>query len=109
MAEQGEISGGIVEGPLPFDIAVSATAAKAKKVISKVAGDFDILVIPNLECGNILTKALDAFASAMSLGIILGAFVPIILTSRSASAYSRAGSCILAKFFVYATKNIRHC
>ncbi len=96
----GEISGGIVEGPLSFDIAASKRAAEAKKIHSEVAGDFDVLVVPNLECGNILTKALDIFAGAMSLGIILGAKVPIILTSRSASARSRAGSCVLAKFIV---------
>jgi len=100
MAANNEITGGLIEGPLSFDIAASKKAAEAKKVHSDVAGDFDILVVPNLECGNILTKALDIFAGATSLGIILGAKIPIILTSRSASARSRAASCVLAKYIV---------
>lgn len=104
MVERGQIKGGIVDGPLSFDLAVSMDAAKAKKVQSEVAGDFDVLVMPNLECGNILTKCLDSFAGATSLGVILGAKVPIVLTSRSASGMSRALSCMLAKFYVHSQK-----
>jgi len=99
MAERGQIRGGIIDGPLAFDLAVSERAIKAKKLTSQVAGDFDVLVVPNLEVGNILTKTLDNFANAISLGIIIGAKIPIILTSRSADALSRAGSCMLAKFY----------
>ena len=63
-----------------------------------MGGDADILVVPNIEVGNILMKALDYFADALGLGVILGAKIPIVLTSRSANAVSRAGSCMLAKF-----------
>jgi phosphate acetyltransferase len=97
MAERGQIKGGILDGPLAFDLAVSKEAVLAKKMVSQVAGDPDIIVIPNIETGNVLVKALDDFADALSLGIILGAKVPVIITSRSASAISRAGSCMLAK------------
>lgn len=98
LAASGEITGGIVEGPLSFDLAVSEQSVKTKNFKSQVGGDADILVVPNIEVGNILMKALDYFADALSLGIVLGAKVPIVLTSRSGSAAARAGSCMLAKF-----------
>jgi len=98
LAASGEITGGIVEGPLSFDLAISEESVKTKNLKSQVGGDADILVVPNIEVGNVLMKALDYFADALSLGVVLGAKVPIVLTSRSASAASRAGSCMLAKF-----------
>ncbi|CAL7963443.1 Phosphate acetyltransferase [Gammaproteobacteria bacterium] len=98
LAAEGAITGGIVEGPLSFDLAVSEESVKTKNLKSRVGGDADILVVPNIEVGNILMKTLDYFADALSLGVVLGAKVPIVLTSRSASAVSRAGSCMLAKF-----------
>jgi phosphate acetyltransferase len=98
LAASGEITGGIVEGPLSLDLAISEQSAKTKKLESQVAGNADILVVPNIEVGNVLMKSLDYFAGALSLGIVLGAKIPIVLTSRSSSAISRAGSCMLAKF-----------
>jgi phosphate acetyltransferase len=101
MAERKQITGGILDGPLSFDLAISQESAQIKKLSSRVAGDADILVFPNIEVGNILFKALDYFANAISMGLILGALVPIIITSRSASAVSRSYSCMLAKFYFY--------
>lgn len=101
MAERKQINGGILDGPLSFDLAISKESAKIKKLSSRVAGDADVLVFPNIEVGNILFKALDYFAGAISMGIILGALVPIIITSRSSSAVSRSYSCMLAKFYFY--------
>jgi phosphate acetyltransferase len=101
MAKTGEITSGLVDGPLSFDLAISEKSAAIKKINSPVAGNADILIVPNIECGNILSKTLDYFANAISLGLILGAKVPIIVTSRSASAEARAGSCMLAKFYYY--------
>ena len=98
LAVSGEITGGVVAGPISFDLAISEQSAKTKNFTSPVGGDADILVVPNIEVGNILMKAMDYFAGALGLGIVLGANVPIVLTSRSASAFVRAGSCMLAKF-----------
>ncbi len=98
LAAAGEIKGGIVEGPMSFDLAISEASVKNKKFVTQVGGDADILVVPNIEVGNILMKALDYFAGATGLGIVLGAKVPVVLTSRSASAAVRAGSCMLAKY-----------
>jgi phosphotransacetylase len=100
MAERDQITGGILDGPLAFDLAISMQAKITKKLQSEVAGQPDILVVPSLEVGNILFKALDYFAKSLSLGIILGAKIPVIVTSRSADAASRAGSCMLTKFYV---------
>jgi len=97
-ADAGEITGGIVEGPLSFDLAVSEDSVKTKKFQTQVGGDADILVVPNIEVGNVLMKALNCFAGATGFGIVLGAKVPIVLTSRAANAEVRAGSCVLAKF-----------
>lgn len=97
MAEREQIRGGVVDGPLSFDLAISPTSVATKKLQSAVAGDADILVVSNLETGNILSKSLDYFAAATSLGLIVGAKVPIILTSRSTDARARAICCLLAK------------
>lgn len=104
IAAKGEISGGIVDGPLSFDLAISKRSATVKKIKSEVAGDADIIVVPELNCGNILFKALEYFANASSAGIILGAKIPIILTSRSAEAKERIFSCQLARFYSHYLK-----
>ena len=105
MAERGQITGGILDGPLAFDNAISKSAAAAKDLISDVAGDADILVTPNLEAGNMIAKQLIYLAGAESAGIVLGATVPIILTSRADGALSRLASCVLAHRYVDYTKN----
>jgi len=96
MADRGQITGGILDGPLAFDNAVSVVAAKAKGIISPVAGLADILVVPDLEAGNMLAKQLTFMSGAAAAGIVLGARVPIILTSRADSAQTRLASCALA-------------
>jgi phosphate acetyltransferase len=96
MADRGQITGGILDGPLAFDNAVSLKAAEIKHIHSPVAGAADILVVPDLESGNMLAKQLEYLADAESAGIVLGARVPIILTSRADSAKSRLASCALA-------------
>ena len=92
MADRGQITGGIVDGPLAFDNAISAAAAKLKQIVSPVAGDPDVLLVPDLEAGNMLAKQLSYLAAAESAGIVLGARVPIVLTSRSDNARSREAS-----------------
>ncbi|HVP08393.1 MAG TPA: bifunctional enoyl-CoA hydratase/phosphate acetyltransferase [Burkholderiales bacterium] len=96
MADRGQITGGLLDGPLALDNAVSLTAAKTKGIISSVAGQADILVVPDLEAGNILAKQLEYLADAASAGIVLGARVPIVLTSRADPAPVRVASCALA-------------
>ena len=96
MADRGEITGGILDGPLAFDNAVSAEAAKTKHIVSPVAGRADILVVPDLEAGNMLAKQLEYLAEATGAGIVVGAQVPIILTSRSDSILTRMASCAVA-------------
>src|SRR6266849_6343793 len=96
MADRGQITGGLVDGPLAFDNAVSPEAARTKGIISPVAGQADILVVPDLEAGNMLVKQLDYLADAQSAGIVLGARVPIILTSRADSPLAHAVSCAVA-------------
>lgn len=96
MAERGQITGGLVDGPLAFDNAVSMEAARIKNIQSPVAGQADILVVPDLEAGNMLAKQLDYLAGAQSAGIIMGARVPIILTSRADPVMTRLASCALA-------------
>ena len=93
MAERGQITGGIIDGPLAFDNAISAEAARIKGITSPVAGDPDILLVPDLEAGNMLAKQLTFLANADSAGLVLGARVPIILTSRADSVRSRIASC----------------
>jgi len=96
MAERGQIKGGILDGPLAFDNAISKEAAQIKGIQSSVAGDPDILLAPDLEAGNILAKLLSFLANADSAGLVLGARVPIILTSRADSVRSRIASCAVA-------------
>lgn len=96
MAERGQITGAIVDGPFAYDNVFSLHAAQTKNIKSTVIGDVDIFVVPNLEAGNILAKQLVLIADAVSAGIILGAAVPIILTSRADNIRSRIGSCAVA-------------
>jgi phosphate acetyltransferase/phosphate butyryltransferase len=96
MAERGQITGGILDGPLAFDNAVSLAAAQQKGIVSPVAGLADILVVPNIEAGNMVAKQLTFLANADAAGIVLGAAVPIILTSRADDARTRLSSCALA-------------
>jgi phosphotransacetylase len=95
MADRGQITGGILDGPLGFDNAVSEGAAAEKGIVSPVAGKADILVVPDLEAGNMLAKQLIFLSGAEAAGIVLGAGVPIILTSRADSARTRIASCAL--------------
>ena len=96
MAERGQITGGVLDGPLAFDVAVSEEAAKMKGVLSAVAGRADIFVAPDLEAGNILVKQLEYFAEAQVAGLVLGTRVPIILVSRAENTLAHLGSCALA-------------
>ncbi len=104
MAERGQIKGGALDGPLAFDNAISRDAARTKGIKSEVAGDPDILLTPDLEAGNILAKQLSFLANADSAGIVLGARVPVILTSRADSVRSRIASCAVAKSVAYARR-----
>lgn len=97
MAARGQITGALVDGPLAFDNAISLAAAKTKQIDSPVAGQADILLVPDLEAGNILAKQLMYFAGADAAGLVLGARVPIILTSRADSVRVRLASAALAK------------
>ena len=101
MAERGQITGGILDGPLAFDNAISKQAAETKGIKSAVAGDPDILLAPDLESGNILAKQLTFLANADSAGMVLGSRVPIILTSRADSVRSRIASCGVAKLVAH--------
>jgi phosphate acetyltransferase len=101
MAERGQITGGTLDGPLGFDNAVSPEAANAKGQHSKVAGQADVLVVPDLEAGNMLAKQLQYLAGARAAGIALGARVPIVLTSRADSAFERRASCVVAQLIAH--------
>jgi len=96
MADRGQISGGLLDGPLAFDNAVSAHAAQIKHIASSVAGDADILAVPDLEAGNMLAKQLEYLAGATGAGVVLGARVPIALTSRADGPNARVASALLA-------------
>jgi phosphate acetyltransferase len=96
MADRGQITGAILDGPLALDNAISLEAAEIKKIKSPVAGRANILVAPNLEAGNMLAKSLSFLANADAAGIVLGARVPIILTSRADSVMTRLASCAVA-------------
>jgi phosphate acetyltransferase len=102
MADRGQITGGILDGPLSFDTAVSAKAAKIKGLVSPVAGQADILIVPDLVSGNTLAKQLEYLGGAELAAIIVGAKVPIILTSRADSAETRLTSCAVAALMYYA-------
>lgn len=101
MADRGQITGGLLDGPLAFDNAISKTAAEAKGITSAVAGEADILIAPDLEAGNMIAKQLIYLAGAESAGIVLGARVPIILTSRADGTLSRLASSALALLYAY--------
>jgi phosphate acetyltransferase len=96
MAERGQIRGGVLDGPLAFDNAISAHAAQVKGIVSPVAGDADILAVPDLESGNMLAKQLEYLAGASTSGLVLGARVPIALTSRADGPRARVASALLA-------------
>ena len=102
MAERGQIKGALLDGPLAFDNAISREAAETKGINSAVAGDPDILLAPDLEAGNILAKELSFLANADSAGMVLGAKVPIILTSRADTVRARIASCAVAKLVAHA-------
>ncbi len=101
MADRGQIRGGLLDGPLAFDNAVSMLAAKTKGIKSPVAGCADILVVPDLESGNMLAKQLEYLAHALTAGIVLGAKVPIVLTSRADTAETRIASCVIAALIAH--------
>src|SRR5512133_686121 len=104
MADRGQITGGILDGPLAFDNAVSPQAAEIKGIKSPVAGHAQILVVPDLEAGNMLAKNLTFLCKADAAGIVLGARVPIILTSRADSVRSRMASCAVAVLNAHARR-----
>lgn len=96
MAERGQITGGLVDGPMALDLAISPEAVRLKGLASDVAGQADILVVPGLEAGNMLAKQIDYLSAGSAAGIVMGARVPIVLTSRSDSAQERVASCAFA-------------
>lgn len=104
MADRGQIQGAILDGPLAFDNAINKHAAETKGIASAVAGDPDILLVPDLEAGNMLAKQLIFLANADSAGLVLGARVPIILTSRADSVRSRIASCAVAVLAAHARR-----
>jgi len=101
MADRGQISGGILDGPLAFDNAVSKSAASTKGIVSDVAGDADILIMPDLDAGNMVAKQLIYLAGADAAGIVLGARIPIVLTSRADGVMARLASAAMAQLFVH--------
>jgi phosphate acetyltransferase len=105
MAERGQITGGVLDGPLAFDNAVDPEAARIKGINSEVAGRAQILVVPDLEAGNMLAKNLTFLARADAAGIVLGARVPIILTSRADSVRARMASCAVAVLYANARRS----
>lgn len=107
MAHRGQISGGLLDGPLAFDNAISAHAARIKHIESDVAGDADILMVPDLESGNMLGKQLQYLAGATASGIVLGARVPIALTSRADGVSARMASALLAKMIAHHNRMIQ--
>jgi phosphate acetyltransferase len=104
MADRGQITGGILDGPLAFDNAIDPEAARIKGIKSEVAGHVQIMVVPDLEAGNMLAKNLSFLAKADSAGIVLGARVPIILTSRADSVRSRLASCAAGVLYAHARR-----
>jgi phosphate acetyltransferase/phosphate butyryltransferase len=104
MADRGQITGALLDGPLAFDNAISAEAARIKHITSLVAGDADILVVPDLEAGNMLAKNLTFMARADAAGIVLGARAPVILTSRADNERTRMASCAVAALYAHARR-----
>jgi phosphate acetyltransferase len=107
MAERGQIKGGVLDGPLAFDNAISAHAAQVKNIKSSVAGDVDILAVPDLESGNMLAKQLEYLAGASGAGLVLGARVPIALTSRADGPMNRVSSALLALLAAHSARRER--
>ena len=103
MADRGQITGGLLDGPLAFDNAISKAAADAKGIVSDVAGKADILIVPDLESGNMIAKQLIYLAGADAGGVVLGARVPIVLTSRADGVLSRIASAAMAQIFAHST------
>src|SRR5690348_6242414 len=106
MADRGQITGAILDGPLALDNAISLESVKIKKIDSPVAGRANVLVVPDLEAGNMLAKSLSFLAGADAAGIVLGARVPIILTSRADPVISRLASCGIAVLVADARRQI---
>jgi phosphate acetyltransferase len=104
MAERGQITGGELDGPLAFDNAISLEAARIKGIKSMVAGRADVLVVPDLEAGNMLAKNLTFLSGADAAGVVLGARVPIILTSRADNVRTRLASCAVAMLFAHSRR-----
>ena len=104
MADRGQITGGLLDGPLAFDNAVSEQAARTKKIVSPVAGRADILLVPDLEAGNMLAKQLQYLAGADAAGIVLGTRVPIVLTSRADSVRTRLASIAVMALVAHAKR-----
>jgi phosphotransacetylase len=104
MADRGQITGGLLDGPLAFDNAISLEAAKTKKIVSPVAGQADILLVPDLESGNMVAKQLTYLAGADSAGIVLGTRVPIVLTSRADNIRSRLASAAVMALVAHARR-----
>jgi phosphate acetyltransferase len=104
MADRKQITGGILDGPLALDNAISLKAAQIKQIDSPVAGRANVLVVPDLEAGNMLAKSLTFLAGADSAGIVLGAKVPIVLTSRADSVQARLASCAIAVLLAHARR-----
>jgi phosphate acetyltransferase len=104
MVDRGQIAGGVLDGPLAFDNAISPEAARIKGIKSEVAGRADILVVPNLEAGNMLAKNLSFLAKADAAGIVLGARAPIILTSRADNIRTRMASCAVAVAYAHSLR-----
>ena len=104
MADRGQITGGVLDGPLAFDNAIDVEAARIKGIKSEVAGRAQILVVPDLEAGNMLAKNLAYFAKADSAGIVLGARVPIVLTSRADTPRARMASCAVVSLYAHARR-----
>ena len=107
MADRGQITGGILDGPLAFDNAVSIAAARVKGIRSEVAGQADVLVVPDLESGNMLAKQLEYMGDAATAGIVMGAKVPIVLTSRADSRETRLASCAIALLLAHRYRGAR--
>lgn len=105
MAERGQIVGGVLDGPLAFDNAVSPDAARAKGIVSPVAGVADVLVVPDIEAGNMLAKQLTYFAGADAAGVVMGARVPIVLTSRADDVRTRLASAAVIKLVAHDRRN----
>ena len=104
MADRGQITGALLDGPLALDNAIDREAAAVKHIDSPVAGDADILLVPDLEAGNMLAKELSFLANADAAGIVLGARVPIILTSRADNVRTRMASCAVAALYAHAQR-----